>query len=505
MRTSRNKRYWAERSVELEAHTQTEVGKAADKIRRAYERAVENINKDIEDTFQEFSRFTGVDKKLARELIDNAKNDAQYEELLFLLEEVTDEAQQEEIKKRINAQAYGARMNRLEALKQRAYIELKKAASIEQMIHNALHSQIMEISYYTTIVDVAKGLNCGIDFSLLGEKAIEKVLESDWLGSNYSSRIWKNNKQFVGSVQETIEDGIIAGHSVDRMAESLKDFVNAEDGRSARYVTERLVRTEAAHFMAEGQAAAYDEVGAQTYQFVASLSERTCEECGALDGETFKLSERAPGLNYPVIHPNCRCTTIIGDFLPRTRTAHDPLDGHKYKVDGSVTYEQWKNGLSDEQRTAMELHVKQMRNASSDREQYERYKSVLGAENIPKTFDKFVELKYNDSAKYSELKRLYSENHNYLQEQLAYLLPSGEKNFIPDKTIISTVKTIAGAGSKTELKVESALIKNYGGSEGNWKKRVGKIESSKYIFDVHWYELNGKQYRMKLKNRSYKK
>ncbi len=357
MRTS-SKKYWAERSVELEAQTQTEAGKAADKIRKAYERAVQNINDDIEETFREFSRFTGVDEKLARELIDNAKNDSQYEELLFLLEETTDETQQGEIKKRINAQAYGARMSRLEALKQRVYIELQKAASIEQMIHKALQSEIMEISYYTTICDVAKGLNCGIDFSILGEKAIEKVLESDWLGSNYSSRIWKNSKQFVSTAQETIEDGIISGHSVDKMAERLKDFVNAEDGKSVRYVTERLVRTEAAHFMAEGQAAAYDEIGAQTYQFIASLSERTCEECGALDGSTFKLSEREPGANYPVIHPNCRCTTIIGDFLPKTRIAHDPLDGHKYKVDGSVTYEEWKNGLSDEQKEAMEQHVK---------------------------------------------------------------------------------------------------------------------------------------------------
>ena len=66
---------------------------------------------------------------------------------------------------------------------------------------------------------------------------------------------------------------------------------------------------------------------------------------------------------------------------------------------------------------------------------------------------------------------------------------------------MSYAKTIAGAGSKTELRVEKYLISQYGGSAGEWKKRVGKIESAKYIFDVHWYELDYKQYRMKLKYR----
>ena len=66
-------------------------------------------------------------------------------------------------------------------------------------------------------------------------------------------------------------------------------------------------------------------------------------------------------------------------------------------------------------------------------------------------------------------------------------------------------KTIAGAGSEKELRVEKYLISQYGGSVGEWQKRVGKIESAKYIFDVHWYELDYKQYRMKLKYRGKRK
>ena len=33
------------------------------------------------------------------------------------------------------------------------------------------------------------------------------------------------------------------------------------------------------------------------------------------------------------------------------------------------------------------------------------------------------------------------------------------------------------------------------------EEKVGKIESTKYILDVHWYEKAGNQYKIKLKHR----
>ena len=94
----------------------------------------------------------------------------------------------------------------------------------------------------------------------------------------------------------------------------------------------------------------------------------------------------------------------------------------------------------------------------------------------------------------------------HLQGQLAYVLPSGEKNFIPDKTLILSRKVIAGAGSDKKLRVEQRLANRYSSSKiGEWQKCVGKVESEKYIFDIHWYEKDGVQYEMKLKNRSDKK
>lgn len=94
---------------------------------------------------------------------------------------------------------------------------------------------------------------------------------------------------------------------------------------------------------------------------------------------------------------------------------------------------------------------------------------------------------------------------NKLNSQLNYVY-NGEKNFIPAKAIMTDVKIIAGEGSKKILRECSRLSNQYGGDKLQWSKVVGKIEGEKYIFDVHWYEYkgNGKQYEIKLKNRSEK-
>ena len=49
------------------------------------------------------------------------------------------------------------------------------------------------------------------------------------------------------------------------------------------------------------------------------------------------------------------------------------------------------------------------------------------------------------------------------------------------------------------------LCDKYGGNPENWSKKVGKIESAKYIFDIHWNELDGRQFLVKVKMRKEKK
>lgn len=74
--------------------------------------------------------------------------------------------------------------------------------------------------------------------------------------------------------------------------------------------------------------------------------ERTCETCGALDGKRFKLSDKRDGVNFPPLHPNCRCTTI----------AYDPDDNLEDLKAGELEYEEWyKKYVTDRTRQPEKL------------------------------------------------------------------------------------------------------------------------------------------------------
>ena len=90
------------------------------------------------------------------------------------------------------------------------------------------------------------------------------------------------------------------------------------------------------------------------------------------------------------------------------------------------------------------------------------------------------------------------KQRNFLQEQLPFM-NNGETLFIPTNAIIKSATVIAGNGSDTVLRKKEWLAETYGGNAEEWKKCVGKIESDKYLIDVHCYELGKKQYGAKVK------
>ena len=70
-----------------------------------------------------------------------------------------------------------------------------------------------------------------------------------------------------------------------------------------------------------------------------------------------------------------------------------------------MTYEEWKKSIDEKYGEGyFETERKKVLNYSSDKKQYEKYKSVLGAKNVPQSFDKFQELKYNNSEGWADIK-----------------------------------------------------------------------------------------------------
>lgn len=240
----------------------------------------------------------------------------------------------------------------------------------------------------------------------------------------------------------------------------------------------------------------------------------TCKICAPLEGRVYSKSGKDPDFpplasafgkvdpNGPEdlsntwlnIHPNC-----IHVLLPWTPAGRSEEEIQKIKDFSSFQ----KNPPSIDPRTKKQIEDYRKKEKARaawlrDYRQWEKYRIELG-DNVPKTFATFQKHKQAGDEKYKQWMDAYKKRF-YLQSRLDYNL-NGEKSFIPAGAQFEAVRTIAGKGSKTAFRHAQDYADEVGGTPQEWSKKVGKIESAKYVFDVHWVEKDGVQYDAKVKSR----
>lgn len=91
-----------------------------------------------------------------------------------------------------------------------------------------------------------------------------------------------------------------------------------------------------------------------------------------------------------------------------------------------------------------------------------------------------------------------------LDKKLGFIDDNETQAFIPKGAEITNIVEIAGKCSK-EFRNANKYVKLYGGKLQDWSKRAGKIESDKYVFDIHWVQgENGIFTEWKIKNKKLK-
>ncbi len=505
MNPKKQAEFWKEAALLREVAVQDNATYTAEEILKLYDEALEDIEVEIRKIENNYKKLIDVDDETAKYYLTQVQEDVSTAQLLQALEQAPDEKARRDILEYINSNerstlAYAARRERYRAVEKEIYARIKVIAAKGIPLMGEMLKNAYKESYYGNIDDMAKGANVGIRFSILNDRAINEAVNAKWSGKHFSKSIWDNTDKLAEESQKLVVKALMSGEALNKTADKLADKFHV-----SKFQATTLVRTETAHIHNAADFQAYKDVGIKRYKYLATLDYATCETCQPLDGMVFDVSQRQEGVNAPVMHPRCRCTTTP-DVDYTNRRARDPITGKNSVIDGSVTYEQWVKNMTPQQKSALELARKKDSRASADKVQYVKYRNALGLKAMPSSFDKFQDLKYNDVERWKEIKALYREETKpYLQKRLDYILQSGEKNFIPTGAVMTSARTIAGKGSKTDLRVEDNLINAFGGQRDEWKKRVGKIESEKYIFDVHWYELDGKQYRVKLKYRGDRK
>lgn len=375
-------------------------------VLKLYDEALDDINNEIAAIKVNFQRRYGLDNETASYFLTQAQQEEKLNALIYALENAPDEKQRKNILEFIHCdglsvRAYASRIERYDAVKQSIYARIKKLAAEQIKRMTGMLKEAYSESYYGNIDDTAKGLDAGISFSVLNDRAIEEAVGAKWHGRRFSERVWENTDRLAEETQGLIIKSLMSGESLTKTAKKLKDSFNV-----SKYRTTTLIHTETAHIHAMADMKAYEDLGVTEYKYLATLDYATCDMCQPLDGRVFRLSEAREGVNYPTMHPRCRCTTTINiDF--NSRRARNPLTGKNEIIDGSVTYDEWINSLSPEQTTALGVSRKKDANRTKDKLQFAEYKKRLGTKAVGRSFDKFQDIKYNNRERWNKLMRNY--------------------------------------------------------------------------------------------------
>lgn len=339
--------YWRQRSALLMYDRMEGAELVSAEIAELYRTACSQVTHSMGRIFSTYERKYGLTDKEAMRLLNTLIDPTDMNELKRALQVAgTDEAKA--LLAEINSPAFSARIKRLQELQSEIELINNRLYRQDLTKQKAWYTQLGFDTYNHTIYDVQREVGFQFSFKHVSDKMIRDVMNSAWSGDRtFSDTLWSNVEGVTKEVRKQLTWGLITGKTEKQMAKEIanKYSVGAFESR-------RLVRTESCYLSNEMQFNAYDECGADRYQYVATLDSKTDEECGLLDRKIFYVREKKPGINCPPMHPFCRCTTKI--YIDQNnrddlrRRARNPITGKNEIVSANLSYTEWakRNGIT---------------------------------------------------------------------------------------------------------------------------------------------------------------
>lgn len=290
--------YWSKRLQELDVSLSKDEKQLFSELSKYYEQEYAALDKEIAAYYAKYGEenviafrtllleLPDADKQLLLQNMDEfAKQYPEFADLLPVRESIY-------------------KLNRLEGLQTSIVLQQLKIGAIEQSkFREHFEKQVLKYANYA-----AEQLGFGTNFYRIDSEMLQVVIGNPWCnGKDFSERIWANREALAQTLQNEIANGLIRGEDYKTMSRILQQKFENTSQKQA----ERLVFTEDTYLSNEAKIRPFERNAAYThYEYLCVEDHRTCETCRALSGQTFKISKRNAGLNFPPMHPWCRCTVM---------------------------------------------------------------------------------------------------------------------------------------------------------------------------------------------------
>ena len=248
------------------------------------------------------------------------------------------------------------KVSRLELLKAELGLEINSLTSnLDEVFDKARRSEYLaEFKRQAGILGIS---------SSGAKKRIESILDADFYGQSFSSRVWGKT-----GLQPQLQRDVFA--SLNRIYTDMNGYQKemkmlANKYGTSEYNAKRLIKTEIARINSDTDHAVLKDNGFTHMIFVAESG--ACDICKPLNNTAIPIDKVEKGVNMFPMHPNCRCSAY----------------GHiemKYK-DGRSTLDEFEKWSESEDNIILEQTGENNKKTSSTRAITEKKQKLLPFED----------------------------------------------------------------------------------------------------------------------------
>ena len=299
-----------------------------DELFLVYDEAAERIKSDIQKILIKFTDENGLSLEQATELLKGKEYSRWKKSIKKYLEEIEKEGAESKIALELNTLSAKSRISRKEQLLSEIDKEMATLASTSNKEIKKHLTNVLVTNYYRGHYSIQKTFQLGFNVSKINKDLVNSILDYPWSTKKYSRTIWDNIDQLTETLRKELASGFIDGSSIQQMTKRIDNVL-----KKGKYVTERLVRTEAKYFAQQAQLLSYKKMGISKYIYKGA----GCLKCAAINNSTFKLEEAEVGVNCPPMHPNCKCMVIA-----YSDTSIFNFNKDVVPLDQNIKFKEWK-------------------------------------------------------------------------------------------------------------------------------------------------------------------
>ncbi|WP_069825285.1 minor capsid protein [Pediococcus pentosaceus] len=303
--------YWKQREADERKWIESNIksGKDFDRlIQERYDTLLQSINKDISDQYTRYAKREGYTlaearKKVSEEDVKAFSNEAKRlvakARTIYKKKGKVEYADfSDEVNTRLRLYNATMRINRLEMLKAQIGLEMiDNNIDIYSAVADHLNDK------YINELERQAGILADSASSVKAAETASIVMATTG-NANFSERLWANSDVFKARLDQLLTKQMVQGLNPTVIARDLKPYLK-DEVKNARYVTERLARTETSRVQAQAQLNSFRKYGYKYVKWIAEPSAcKVCASIAATNDGIYTVND----VPIQPVHPNCMCS-----------------------------------------------------------------------------------------------------------------------------------------------------------------------------------------------------